>query len=141
MSKPFTGLLLALVVGCATPRTHGNFLGGGQAAQQARMALDAADVLGVLYPAGSTPLELEPGDDVFSRTLIAELRKRGFAILSEGADARAAVKLLYIVDPLGRFLRLTLVVRSAHETLAIARAYAPTKEGVQPAGAWARMVR
>jgi hypothetical protein len=134
-------LFLAWLCACAAPRTHGSFLERSDAAYEERMALDAARLLERLYPAAQTEFEIAQPGDVFGDRLVTKLREGGFAVAGSGAPgSRDRLELRYIVDPLGGFFRVTLLLRSSSGTIALARAYARTAAGFGAAGAWARQL-
>jgi Conjugal transfer protein TrbH len=72
---------------------------------------------------------------------VMKLRENGFAVAGvESRGSRDQLELRYIVDPLGDFFRVTLLLRSGSGTTALARAYTRTRGGLAPAGAWARQL-
>jgi hypothetical protein len=134
-------LLVAWLSACATSRTYGSFLKRADAPYEERMALDAARLLERLYPAAKSEIEIAQSDDAFGERLVTKLRENGFAVASgESRGARDQIELRYIVDPLGDFFRVTLLLKSGSGTTALARAYARTRAGLAPAGAWARQL-
>ena len=126
----FSLLSIVLASGCA----HTGNLAQIPAPQAERLAQDTAAAMRVVWPAASTPLAVnERADEPYLSTLVAELRKAGYAI--EPAPAGTPAALSYVVDrpdPTHYRVRIQAGERS------LQRLYGTQGGVLQPASAWTR---
>ena len=146
---------ISVLAGCATspaPASYGNFVQAAAAADSRAMADDVASKLAAIYPPARTRFALQQETpDAFGISLVAQLRKRGYAVAEFRKTAIAAAPpkasssrggepmtfaLAYIVDqPLEEPLyRITVVVDMQN----LSRLYRLNYGRLVPAGYWIR---
>lgn len=125
--------------GCAIQPQSGNYTQAGSV-QQHLMAVDSAKQVYSIYPASSTRLVLsQSAEDSFGRSLIAQLRRSGYAVVhapsSKLAHPQKAVEgspLSYTVDHLDALYFVRVRVGSSE----LSRAYQHNATAT-PASPWA----
>jgi len=125
-------LLIILLSSCTTLR-YGNFTAPSEG-RNVYLAQDAVRQLTRIYPAAQNTFCLnQKVTDGFGRSLIQEMRKKGYGVI-ENVQHKQKANFFYVVDEieLGQLYRVSLYINSQ----ALSRLYDSNKSQFVPVSAW-----
>ncbi|HAT3986283.1 TPA: conjugal transfer protein TrbH [Legionella pneumophila] len=125
-------LLMILLSSCTTLR-YGNFTAPSEG-RNIYLAQDAVQQLTRIYPPAQNTFCLnQKVTDGFGRSLLHEMRKKGYGLI-ENAQPRQKANFFYVVDEIepSQLYRVSLYINSQ----ALSRLYESRKNQLAPVSAW-----
>lgn len=132
MKKLSLILLMILLSSCTTMR-YGNFTAQAEG-RNVYLAQDAVQQLIRIYPPAQNTFCLnQKVTDGYGRSLIQEMRKKGYGVI-ENVQQKQKANFFYVVDEieLGQLYRVSLYINSQ----ALSRLYDSNKNQLAPVSAW-----